>query len=327
MSELTMKAAVYSRYGPPEVLGIVEVGRPTLKENEILVRVHASAVTSGDVRLRKAEPFMVRTFNGLTKPRKNILGINFAGTVEKVGGHVKEFKEGDEVFGSTAFKFGCYAEYVRISENEVIARKPANISFVEASVVPFGTLTSLHFLRQARIKEGQKVLVYGASGSLGTAGVQLAKHFGAEVTGVCSTANVDLVKSLGADRVIDYTRKDFADGSETYDVIYDAVGKSPFFGSLKKLNKDGIYLSAVHMPPLSFAKDLWALVKGRRLIGGISVERKADLEYLKGLMETGAIRPVIDRVFPMEQIADAHRYVEQGHKRGNVAVTILPAVT
>lgn len=317
-----MKAVVYARYGSPEVLEMTEVRRPVPREDEVLVRVHASAVTVGDTRLRKADPFMVRAFNGLTKPRKNILGINFAGTVEKVGDHVKGFGEGDEVFGSTAFKFGCYAEYVGISEDEVISKKPANISFVEASVVPFGTLTSLHFLRQARIKEGQKVLVYGASGSLGTAGVQLAKHFGAVVTGVCSTANLDLVKSLGADKVIDYTREDFTGGSETYDVIYDAVGKSPFFGSLKKLNKDGFYLNAVHMPPMSLVKNLWGTAKGRKLIGGISVERKADLEYLKQLMEAGVFRPVIDRTFPMEQIADAHRYVEQGHKRGNVAITI-----
>lgn len=317
-----MRAVVYTRYGPPEVLKIEEVGKPVPKGNEILVRVHASAVTSGDVRLRKAEPFMVRTFNGLIKPKKGILGINFAGTVEDVGSVVKEFKRGDEVFGSTAFRFGCYAEYVCISEDGVVVRKPAEVSYEEASVVAFGTLTSLHFLRKADIRKGQKVLIYGASGSLGTAAVQLAKHFGAEVTGICSSAKVELVRSLGADRVIDYTKEDFTKGTDVYDVIYDTIGKSPFLDCLKILRENGFYLNAVHIPPMSFLKDLWAMTSGKRLIGGISVERKADLEYLKGLMEEGVFKPVIDRTYPMEQIADAHRYVELGHKRGNVAISI-----
>ncbi len=317
-----MKAVVYTKYGPPEVLKIEEVERPRPDEDDVQVKVRAAAVTVGDVRLRKAEPFMVRAFNGLTKPRKTILGINFSGTVEEAGGKVKEFKQGDPVFGSTEFQFGCYAEYVRIPAKGVVARKPDGISFEEAAAVAFGTLTSLHFLRKANIVEGQKVLIYGASGSLGTAAVQLAKYFGAEVTGVCSTGAVELVRSLGADKVIDYMKEDFTKAAEVYDVIYDTVGKSPFFGSLKTLRKNGIYLSAVHIPPLSLLKDLRMIGSGRKLIGGISIEKKVDLEFVKELMESGKFKPVIDRVFPLEQIAEAHRYVEKGHKRGNVVVTV-----
>lgn len=317
-----MRAAVYRKYGPPEVLRIEDVERPVPNDNEVLVKILACAVTSGDVRLRKADPFMVRMFNGLTRPKKNILGINFAGVVEEVGGGTAEFKPGDEVFGSTAFKFGCYAEYVCISEDGVIAKKPSNVSFEEASVVAFGTLTSLHFLRRANIVKGGRVLVYGASGSLGTAGVQLAKHFGAEVTAVCGASNVDLVKSLGADRVIDYRKEDFTKEGVTYDVIYDSVGKTPFFGSVKMLAEKGIYLNAVHMPPVSLLKNLWMSMTSKKIIGGISVERKEDLQYLAGLMSDEVFKPVVDRTFPFEQIAEAHRYVEQGHKRGNVAVRI-----
>lgn len=319
-----MRAVVYTRYGPPEVLQIKDVPKPVPKENEVLVRVRACAVTTGDVRLRKAEPFMVRTFNGLTKPRKSILGMNFAGRVEEAGKNVREFKQGDEVFGSTAFQFGCYAEYICISEDGVIAKKPSGITFEEASVVAFGTLTSLHFLRQANLDKGKKVLIYGASGSVGTAAVQLAKYFGAEVTAVCSTGNVEMVKSLGADRVIDYRKEDFTKGPDTYDVIYDTIGKSPFFASLKKLKEEGIYLNAVHMPPASIFKDLWVMTTGKKIIGGMSVERKADLEFLGELMESGTFRPVIDRTYPLEQIADAHRYVGEGHKRGNVAIIMAP---
>lgn len=317
-----MKAVVYTRYGPPDVLEIHDVRKPDVGNKDILVRLRASAVTSGDVRLRKAEPFMVRMFNGLTRPRKSILGINFAGMVEEVGKDVNEFRRGDDVFGSTEFRFGCYAEYVRIPEVGVVAKKPAGISFEEAAVVAFGTLTSLHFLRKANLEKGRKVLVYGASGSLGTAAVQLAKYFGAEVTALCSTANVELVKSLGADYVIDYTKEDFTKYPATYDVIYDTVGKSPFFACLKKIKDRGVYLNAVHIPPVSVIKNLLATASGRRIIGGISVERKADLEFIKSLMESGAFKPVVDRTYPMEQIADAHRYVEQGHKKGNVAITI-----
>ena len=318
-----MKAVVYEKYGPPEVLHLREIKKPVPKNNEVLVKIYATVVTSGDVRLRKADPFMVRIFNGLLKPKKPILGINFGGEVEETGKGVKQFKAGDKVFGSTEFAFGCYAEYITIPEESVLTTMPTNITYEEAAAVPFGTLTSLHFLRKGNIKKGEKVLIYGASGSLGTAAVQLAKFFEAEVTGVCSTANVELVNSLGADEVIDYTKDDFIKTRKTYDVIYDTVGKSPFFESLKKLNKKGIFLNAVHIPPLSVFKNFWIFLSGsKKIIGGISIERKEDLIFLKELIEKGKFKPVIDKRFMLEQIPEAHKYVEQGHKKGNVVITV-----
>lgn len=318
-----MKAVVYEKYGPPDVLQIKEVDKPVPKDNEALVKIYATAVTSGDVRLRKADPFLVRVFNGLSHPKNKILGINFAGKIEQAGKSVKQFKAGDEVFGSTAFGFGCYAEYVSMPENGAMALKPANISFPEAAIVPFGALTSLHFLCRANIQKGQKVLVYGASGSLGTAAVQLAKYFGAVVTGVCSGANLELVKSLGVDAVIDYTKEDFTQHLEVYDVIYDTVGKAPYSGSLKKLREQGIFLRAVQMPPLGPLKGLWTnITTDKKVIGGISIEQQEGLVFLKGLIESGKFKSVVDRTYPLEQIAQAHRYVESGHKKGNVAVII-----
>ena len=318
-----MKVVVYEKYGTPEVLQLNEVEKPEPKNNEVLVKVFATPVTVGDVRLRKADPFMARTFNGLTKPKRKILGMNFAGKVESTGKDVKQFKSGDKVFGSTVFEFGCYAEYLTIPEEGVITWMPLNTSYEEAAVIPFGTLTSMHFLKKGNIKHGQKVLIYGASGSLGTAAVLLAKYFGAEVTGVCSTANLELVRSLGADDVIDYTKNDFINNNHTYDVIYDTVGKSPFFVSIKKLNENGIFLNAVHIPPFSLLKNLWIYItSNKKIIGGISIERKEDLIFLKDLIERGKYKPFIDRSYPLEQISEAHRYVEQGHKKGNVVITI-----
>ena len=318
-----MKAILYEKYGPPEVLQLKEVEKPVPKDNEVLVKVFATPVTTGDVRLRKADPFIARTFNGLTKPKRKILGMNFAGKVEEVGKEVKQFKPHENVFGSTVFAFGCYAEYLTIPEEGVITTMPSNISYEEAAAIPFGTLTSLHFLRKGNIKEGQKVLIYGASGSLGTAAVQLAKYFGAEVTGVCSTANLELVKSLGANHVIDYTKENLASQSQTYDVIYDTVGKSPFFDSLKKLNKEGIFLNAVHIPPFSIFKNLWiSATSSKRIIGGISTERKEGLNFIKELIEEEKYKVVIDRSYPFEQIEEAHRYVESGHKKGNVVMIL-----
>jgi NADPH:quinone reductase-like Zn-dependent oxidoreductase len=318
-----MKAAVYRKYGPPDVLKIEEVEKPVPEEKEILVKVYASAVTVGDMRLRKADPFMARTFNGLLKPRRKILGMNFSGKVEAIGRDVKEFNGGDEVFGSTAFEFGTYAEYLCIPEKGVVALKPSNISYEEAAVVPFGALTSLHFLRKGKIEKGNNVLIYGASGSLGTAAVQLAKYFGAEVTGVCGTTNIELVKSLGANHIIDYTKEKLADANQTYDIIYDTVGKGPFFEMVSKLNKKGIFLAAVHMPPASIFKDLWITITStKKIIGGISMERKEDLIFLRELMEQGKFKPFIDKCYNFERIAEAHRHVETGHKKGNVVVNI-----
>ena len=318
-----MKAIVYTKYGSPDVLQLKEVEKPAPKNNQVLVKVFATPVTVGDVRLRKADPFMARTFNGLLKPKRKILGMNFAGEVNITGKNVRQFKPGDKVFGSTVFEFGCYAEYLTIPEEGVMTTMPSNISYEEAASIPFGTLTSLHFLKKGNIKQGQKVLIYGASGSLGTAAVQLAKYFGAEVTGVCSAANLELVKSLGASHIIDYTKENFADQNPTYDIIYDTVGKSPFFDCVRKLNKNGIYLSAVHIPPLSIFKNLWiSITSSKKIIGGISIERKEDLEFIKKIIEEGKYKSVIDRSYPFEQIAEAHRYVEQGHKKGNVVITL-----
>ncbi|MBN2590348.1 MAG: NAD(P)-dependent alcohol dehydrogenase [Sedimentisphaerales bacterium] len=318
-----MKAIVYKEYGPPEVLHIEEVEKPVPKDNEILIKVHAAAVTSGDVRLRKADPFIARFFNGLTKPKNTILGVNFAGKIEETGNNVTQFKEGDEVFGSTVSGFGAYAEYVCISEDGVLAKKTANITFQEAAAVPFGALTSLHFLRKANIRQGQKVLIYGASGSLGTAAIQLAKYFGAEVTGLCSTANLELVKSLGADKVIDYTKEDFTKSNQAWDIIFDTVGKSPFFACVKKLNEKGIYLRSVHINMSSLVRGLWTnLTSNKKVIGGMAGESKEDLLFINELIESEKYKPVIDKSYSFEQIAQAHEYVDKGHKKGNVVITI-----
>ena len=317
-----MRAIVYTQYGPPDVLQLKEVEKPVPGNNEILVRVIATVVTSGDVRLRRANPFAMRLFNGFFRPRKTILGINFSGEIESVGKDVKEFSEGQDIFGSTVFDFGTYAEYVCISESGVVSIKPANVTHEEAAAIPFGALTSLHFLRKSNIQKDQKVLIYGASGSLGTAAVQLAKYFGTRVTGLCGTVNIELVKSLGADKVIDYTRENFT-LCGPYDVIFDTVGKSPFRDCVKSLNKNGYYLRAVHIDPLSLLRGLWINMTGKvKVIGGISVERKEDLEFLKELVEAGKLKPVIDRKYSMEQIAEAHRYVEKGHKKGNVVINV-----
>ena len=318
-----MKAIVYTKYGPPDVLQLEEVEKPAPGDKELLIRICAASVTSGDVRLRKADPFMIRSFNGLIRPRKTILGINFAGEIEEIGKEVKQFEEHDKVFGSTAFAFGCYAEYVCISEDGVLAKKPSNISYEEAAALPFGALTSLHFLRKGNIRSGQKVLIYGASGSLGTAAIQLAKYFGTEVTGICSTANLELVKSLGADDVIDYTEEDFTRSSQTYDIIFDTVGKSPFSGCIKMLKKGGTYLRAVHVGLSPLCRGLWInMTSNKKVIGGISIERREDLIFLKEIIEAGKFKSVIDKRYPLGQIAEAHRYVETGHKKGNVVVTL-----
>ena len=309
-----MRAAVYRKYGPPEVLRVTEIGKPIPKDNQILVRVFATTVTSGDVRLRKADPFIVRLFFGLLGPRKHVLGSDLAGEVEVVGKEVRRFKVGDQVFG---LGVKTYAEYACLKEDGPRAIKPVNVSFEEAAAIPWGAGCSLYFLRRGGIRAGQRVLIYGASGSLGTAAVQLAKHFGAEVTGVCSTANLDLVKSLGADKVIDYTKQDFTT-SGPYDLIYHTVGKISFSRSVKSLRKGGVYVSALLLAPS--LRRLRA--GGRKVIGGIAKVKAEDMTFLKELVEAGKLRPVIDQRFPLEQIAEAHRYVERGHKKGNVVITL-----
>lgn len=319
-----VKAIVYTKYGPPDVLQLREEAKPVPRDNEVLVKILATTVSSGDVRLRKADPFLTRLCFGLTKPRIPILGVDLAGVVEAVGNAVTLFKEGDEVFGS-AFDFGlgAYAQYKCLPENAVLAPKPANLSFEQAAAVFFGAHTALHFLRKGNIEKGQQVLIYGSSGSIGTYAVQLADHFGAEVTGLCSTDNLELVKSLGARHVIDYTREDFTRSGRIFDVIFDTVGKSPFSGCVRALKEEGIYLRAVHMTLLPMVLGVWTgLTSHRKVIGGVAHERTEDLLLLKDLIEAGALKPVIDRTWPLEQIAEAHEYVEKGHKKGNVVITV-----
>jgi 2-desacetyl-2-hydroxyethyl bacteriochlorophyllide A dehydrogenase len=317
-----MKAAVYTHYGLPEVLQIKMVEKPTPQKDEILVKIKATAVNSGDIRLRKADPFAVRFIFGLFKPKINILGTVFSGEVEAVSEDVKQFKVGDLVFGHTNMKFGAYAEYLCVPEHSSIALKPAHISHKEAAAIPFGGVTALHFIKKAMIKPGQKVVVIGASGAVGTAAVQLAKIFGAEITAVCSTANIDLVKSIGADKVIDYTKEDFNNSGEMYDVIFDTVKTISVSQSIKSLKKNGIMiLSAAEMPEMLQA--VWInKTSTKKVLTGLISHKAADIIFLKELIEKGKFKPVVDRTYPLEQIADAHAYVEKGHKKGNVVIEV-----
>ncbi|MCM3409732.1 NAD(P)-dependent alcohol dehydrogenase [Metabacillus litoralis] len=322
-----MKAIVYSRYGPPDVLEVKQVKKPIPKDNEILVKVKATTVTVADIRSRSftvppAFWLPARITLGLRQPKKEILGMELAGEVELIGKNVKKFKKGDQVFAATLTDFGAYAEYKCLKEDGPVAIKPSNISFGEAAAIPIGARTALYFLRKAGIKSGHDVLVYGASGSVGSYAVQIAKYLGANVTGVCSTSNLELVKSLGADKVIDYTAEDFANIDETYDVIFEAVNKSSFSVCIKLLKKNGTYINVTD--PLPNAQMLWTKMTTNKklLLSRNSPESSEALNFLKELVEMGKLKVLVDRFYSFDEIVEAHRYVEKGHKKGNVVINV-----
>jgi len=325
-----MKAIVCTKYGPPEVLQFADVEKPVPADNEVLIKTYATTVHIGDTRMRgcKAPPsfwLLMRIGFGFRGPRKKILGMELAGVIEEVGKEVTLFKTGDQVFASMGFGNGAYAEYKCLPENKMLALKPANMTYEEAAAVPNGALTALAILKKANIGKGQKVLIYGASGSVGTFAVQLAKYYGAEITGVCSTANLELVQSLGADKVIDYTAEDFTKNGEVYDIILDAVAKSSFSRCKDSLVQGGRYLTTV--PGLTtILQKLWrSMVGSKKIIFPALSEKVEDLIFIKELIEEGKLKAVIDRIYPWEQIVEAHAYVDQGHKKGNVAITVVPS--
>lgn len=329
MKSPTMKAVVMKSYGSPDVLEIQEVAKPSPEANEILIKIHATTVTTADTMMRKADPFISRFFLGFNRPKNPITGTGFAGVIEAVGAEVTSFKIGEAVFGETSVKFSANAEYVAIPAEGVVVRKPANITFEEAATMTDGPLTSLNFLKElAKVKPGQSVLINGASGSLGTAAVQLAKAFGAQVTGVSGPNNVELVKSLGADHVIDYSKQDFTQNLGAYDIIYDTVGKSSFSSSKKALKPNGIYLSPklgfgllLQMLKTSFIGNKKALFSATGLLPVPELRKLID--ELKTIIESGKLKTVIDRYYPLEQTPDAHRYVDTGHKKGNVVIRVV----
>jgi NADPH:quinone reductase-like Zn-dependent oxidoreductase len=322
-----MKAIVYTSYGLPEVLQLEEVAKPAPKNNEVLIKVHTTTVTTAEGLMRRGKSLAGRIIMGLRGPRKKfrILGTELAGEVESVGQNVQRFKPGDQVYGFTGFGLGAYAEYKCMSEKGSLAVKPANLDYEEAAAVVDGATTALFFLKdKGKIQSGQKVLIIGASGSIGTFAVQLARYFGAEVTGVCSTANFELVKSLGAARVIDYTKEDFTRNGETYDLIFDTIGKSSFSRCKGALKESGRYLVTTGNMLANFILTLWTSIIGRKkMIFAFSIEKNEGLVFIRELFEAGKLKAVIDKSYPMEEIVAAHRYVDQGHKKGNVVITVI----
>jgi NADPH:quinone reductase-like Zn-dependent oxidoreductase len=322
-----MKAIVCTKYGSPDVLKLTEVAKPIPKDNEILIKIHATTVTSGDWRVRSLNMpqgfgLISRLVFGVSKPRQPILGTELAGEVESVGKGVTKFKVGDRVFAFCGVSMACHAEYKCLPEDGLVVLKPTNLTYEEAAALSFGGTTALDFFRRGNLQQGEKVLVNGASGAVGTAAVQLAKHFGAEVTAVCSSANVELVKSLGADRAIDYTQEDFTKNGETYDIIVDTVGTAPFSRSKSSLKERGRLLMVLGGLP-EMLQIPWVLVtSNKKVIAGPAAEIVEDLRFLAKLAEAGEFKPIIDRCYPFEQIVEANRYVDTGRKKGNVVITL-----
>lgn len=335
-----MKAIVYTEYGSPDVLHLAEVAKPEPQDNEVLIRIHAAPVNFGDLMGRNFKAVTPRQFNmpiflwlparlafGWQKPKKNILGSEFAGEVEAIGKAVTRFKPGDQVFGYRGPNMGAYAEYVCMTETGMLALKPANMTFEEAAAVPYGALTALSLLRKVNLQPGQKVLINGASGGIGSAAVQLSKYFGAEVTGVCGTPRLGFVKALGADKVIDYTTEDFTRNGETYDVIFDILGKSSLRRGKRSLKLNGHYLFA-SFKVKHLAQMLWSKIAGGpQVICAFSSEKPEDLIFIKDLIEAGQYKVIIDKCYRMEQAAEAHWYVEQGHSRGKVVITLTGSLS
>ncbi len=317
-----MKAIELTKYGAPEFLQINEVEKPSPKDNEILIKNHATSVSSGDARMRRADPFIIRLIFGFKRPRKPVLGVVVAGEIEAIGQSVSNYKIGDQVFGSSGMNFGAHAEYVAVPEDAVLALKPANMTYEEAAAIPFGATASMHFLRKANIQQGQKVLIYGASGALGTMAVQLAKNYGAEVTAVCSSSNFELMKSLGADEVIDYTKEDFTKNGKIYDVIFDTVGKSSLKKALRSLNKGGYLLLASAGIGTMIGGSIKSMFISKKIVSGVIKETTEDMNFFKQEIEKGKLKAVIDRIYTLKQIVEAHTYVDMGHKKGNVVIAI-----
>ncbi|MBD3169789.1 MAG: zinc-binding dehydrogenase [candidate division Zixibacteria bacterium] len=322
-----MKAVVYKKYGSPDVIQVEDIEKPVPSDNEVLIKVHASTVTAVDCVFRKGKPFISRLANGISKPKHTTLGTEFSGVIETAGKAVKRLNEGGHVYGTTA-GYGANAQYICLPEDKAtISLKPSNLSHEEAACCD-GGLTALPFLRdKGKIKAGQKILIIGASGSVGSAAVQLAVYFGAEVTGVCSSSNVDMVESLGADEVIDYTKEDFTANGKAYDIIFDAVGKSSFSRCKNSLKSKGIYLVTDLSPAILPQMLLTSMLGGKKAVIEFTglrppEKRTEDLVFLKGLYESGKMKSVIDRSYPLKQIAEAHAYVEKGHKKGNVVINI-----
>ncbi len=319
-----MKAAIYNKYGPPEVVQLAETKQPVPKDNEVLIKVHTTTVNRTDCGFRSAEYFIVRFFSGLISPKNKTLGSEFAGEIEAIGKGVKSLKQGDKVFGYNDTKFGAHAQYMVMAENEPIATMPEGMTYEEAAPITEGAHYALCDIRAAKITSGQKVLINGATGAIGSAAVQIVKYLGANVTAVCDTKNVDLLKSLGADQVIDYKKEDFTELKQTFDVVFDAVGKSTFGKCKPLLGKDGIYMST-ELGPMSqnpFLALITPLTGGKKVLFPMPTISQKDVVFLKELVVKGHYKPLIDRRYPIEQIVEAYRYVETGQKTGNVVITI-----